>query len=174
MTSSEKRVIQYHKLIGDLKIDMDSIKKLSREIRVIAEDIEKIQGEIPGRDLISCAAYLHHFYTGTESMLERISRVIDGGAITGGGDYHRELLRSMSWEIPKVRPAIISLELAEELDEYRRFRHMFRHAYGSELRWRKMQPLVKGIPAVIAGIEDAYQRTISFIEELIKGLLQSQ
>lgn len=172
MTSEEKKIIQYRKLLGDLKLDLDSIKKICWEISLIAQDIEKIQGEIPSRDLISCAAYLHHFYTGTESMFERISRVIDGGASTSGGDYHRELLKSMSYEIPMIRPAIISLELAEELDEYRRFRHMFRHAYGSELRWRKMQPLAKGVPSTMEGIEEAYQKTIGFIEELIRGLSQ--
>ena len=170
MTSEEKKIIQYRKLLGDLQLDLDSIKKISWEISLIAQDIEKLQGEIPSRDLISCAAYLHHFYTGTESMFERISRVIDGGASTSGGDYHRELLKSMAYEIPMIRPAIISLELAEELDEYRRFRHMFRHAYGSELRWRKMQPLVMGVPSTMEGIEDAYQKTIGFIEELIRGL----
>lgn len=172
MTSGEKKIIQYHKLIGDLKIDLDAIKKLGEEIRQVSQDIDKLPGEIPSRDLISCAAFLHHFYTGTESMFERISRVIDGGASTGGGDYHRELLRSMAHEIPHIRPQILSLELAEELDEYRRFRHMFRHAYGAELRWRKMQPLAKGIPAMIKGIEESYQKTVLFIEELIKGLSQ--
>ncbi len=172
MTGGEKKMIHYRKLLGDLKLDMDSIMKLSREIRLIAQDIERSQGEIPNRDLISCAAYLHHFYTGIESMFERISRVIDGGASTCGGDYHRELLKSMAYEIPMIRPSLISIELAEELDEYRRFRHMFRHAYGSELRWRKMQPLVNGVSSTAAGIEGAYQKTVSFIEELIRGLSQ--
>ncbi|HVJ49983.1 hypothetical protein [Desulfitobacterium sp.] len=169
MTSGEKKIIRYHKLIGDLQVDMDSIKKLRHEIDEIALDIEKIQGAIPSRDLISCAAFIHHFYTGVESMFERIARVIDGGASTSG-DYHRELVSSMSYEIPNIRPAIISLELAEELDEYRRFRHMFRHAYGSELRWRKMQPLVAGIPNVMCGIEEAYAKMVQFTEQLIKEL----
>ncbi|AGA67836.1 hypothetical protein Desdi_0287 [Desulfitobacterium dichloroeliminans LMG P-21439] len=172
MTSGEKKIIQYRKLLGDLELDMDSITKLGREISLIAQDVEKLRGEIPSRDLISCAAYLHHFYTGIECMFERISRVIDGGASTGGGDYHRELLKSMAHEIQKTRPAIISLDLAEELDEYRRFRHMFRHAYGSELRWRKMQPLANGVSSTVKGIEDTYQKTVSFVEDLISGLSQ--
>jgi len=32
-----------------------------------------------------------------------------------------------------MRPALISAELYELLDELRRFRHFFRHAYGVEL-----------------------------------------
>lgn len=43
----------------------------------------------------------------------------------------------MTIEIPDIRPRIISNDFAEELDEYRRFRHMFRHSYGAELCWRK-------------------------------------
>ncbi|HHY80245.1 MAG TPA: hypothetical protein GX516_07890 [Thermoanaerobacter sp.] len=169
MTSQEKKIIQYHKLIGDLEVDMEAIKKIKVEIEEIGRDIEKIQGPIPSRDLISCAAFLHHFYTGVETMFERIAKVIDGGA-TVSGDYHRELLRSMSHEIPSIRPAIISVDLAEELDEYRRFRHMFRHAYGSELRWGKMEPLVKGIPIIMQGLEDSYINLVQFIKQLITTL----
>ncbi len=43
----------------------------------------------------------------------------------------------MAIEIDGVRPRVISSELAEELDDYRKFRHLFRHAYGGELRWKE-------------------------------------
>ncbi|WP_338077748.1 hypothetical protein [Acididesulfobacillus acetoxydans] len=39
----------------------------------------------------------------------------------------------MTVTIPGIRPRIIAPVTAEELDAYRRFRHMFRHAYRSEL-----------------------------------------
>ncbi len=61
MTSGEKKILQYHKLMGDLKIDVDAIKKLGQEINLVSRDIEKLPTEIPSRDLISCAAFLHHF-----------------------------------------------------------------------------------------------------------------
>ncbi|HXF05130.1 MAG TPA: hypothetical protein VNM72_06910 [Blastocatellia bacterium] len=35
----------------------------------------------------------------------------------------------MALEIPQVRPAVISPELKQELDEFRRFHRFFRHAY---------------------------------------------
>jgi len=40
----------------------------------------------------------------------------------------------MRIEIRGIRPVLISSELAEELDELRRFRHRFRNIYKSRLR----------------------------------------
>ena len=123
------------------------------------------KGMVRGSDLMACAGYLHHYYTGIESVFERISRAFDGG-LTSGGDYHRELLRSMTIEIPEIRPSIISRDLAEELDEYRRFHHMFRHSYGSELRWRKMEPLAKGIDSLTKVLLERISEFMLFVEKL--------
>lgn len=118
---------------------------------------------------MACAGYLHPYYTGVESIFDRISRSFDGGLLQGG-DYHRELLRSMTLEIPDIRPKIISKELAEELDEYRRFRHMFRHAYGSELRLRKMEPLTNGIDLLTANLQEKLSEFMKFVEKLSNAI----
>jgi len=89
----------------------------------------------------------------------------DGGLVLSG-DYHRELLRSMTLEIPDIRPSVISKELAEELDEYRCFRHMFRHAYGSELRWRKLEPLANGLDSLTATLMEKLSEFIQFVDKL--------
>jgi len=130
-------------------------------------------GLLADRDIMLMAAYLHHFYTGLESTLERISQDIDGG-ITRRGDYHRELLRSMTIEIEGIRPRVITPEFAEELDDYRRFRHMFRHAYAGELRWKKMNHLAENIGMVYAILETSLQGFIAFLTKLIDQLEQSK
>ena len=165
MTSEEKRRAQYKKLIVDIKDDLISIRKISGDINKITLVLKNEKGQVRGTDLMACAGYLHHYYTGVESILERISRSFDGGLVLGG-DYHRELLRSMTLEIPDIRPSIISKELAEELDEYRRFRHMFRHAYGSELRWRKMEPLANGIDSLTTTLLKKLSEFIRFVDKL--------
>jgi len=165
MTSEEKRRAQYKKLIVDIKDDLISIRKISGDINQITLVLKNEKGQVRGDDLMACAGYLHHYYTGVESILERISRSFDGGLVLGG-DYHRELLRSMTLEIPDIRPSIISKELAEELDEYRRFRHMFRHAYGSELRWRKMEPLANGIDSLTTTLLKKLSEFIRFVDKL--------
>jgi hypothetical protein len=40
------------------------------------------------------------------------------------------------------RPAVLSEELYDSLNEYLRFRHVFRNAYCFDLDWEKMSPLV--------------------------------
>jgi len=171
MTSAEKKAIQYKKLIVDVKADLDSVQTKSGRICELAQKINENKGKIPESDLMACAAYLHHFYTEIESMLERISKVIDGGAQTSG-DYHRELLYSMATAIPGIRPAILSKELSEELDEYRRFRHMFRHAYGAELRWGKMKLMAQEISSIMEELNKSISMAIIFLEDLIGNLEQ--
>ena len=165
MTGEEKRRAQYRKLDVDIKDDLISICKIAGDINQIAMVLKNEKVQIRGTDLMACAGYLHHYYTGVESIFDRISRSFDGGLLQGG-DYHRELLRSMTLEIPDIRPKIISKELAEELDEYRRFRHMFRHAYGSELRLRKMEPLTNGIDLLTANLQEKLSEFMKFVEKL--------
>ncbi|HZK83425.1 MAG TPA: hypothetical protein VFC58_01865 [Desulfosporosinus sp.] len=169
MTGEEKKSAQYRKLVVDIKDDLISIHKIAGEINHITLTLKKEKVILLGADLMACAGYLHHYYTGVESIFERISRSFDGGLVSGG-DYHRELLRSMTLEIPRIRPKTISKELAEELDEYRRFRHMFRHAYGSELRWRKMEPLASGIDILTANLQQKLFEFVKFVEKLSNGI----
>ena len=169
MTSEEKKRAQYKRLIVDIKDDLDSVQKIAGYIKEITQVLESMQGPVRGSDLMACAGYLHHYYTGIESIFERISRAFDGG-ITSSGDYHRELLRTMTLEIPNIRPSIISRDLAEELDEYRRFRHMFRHSYGSELRWRKMEPLAKSIVTMTEVLMERIYEFMQFVDKLSDSL----
>jgi hypothetical protein len=171
MTSEEKKRVQYKRLIVEIKDDLASIQKNAGCIKEITQVLDNKKGTVRGADLMACAGYLHHYYTGIESIFERISRAFDGG-LTSGGDYHRELLRSMALEIPDIRPSIISRDLAEELDEYRRFRHMFRHSYGSELRWRKIEPLAKGIDSMTEILMEKVFEFMQFVEKLSDSLAQ--
>jgi hypothetical protein len=67
-------------------------------------------------------------YTSLESAFERILEMI-GEEKPAGANYHADLLRRVSRDIPDSRPAIIDGELAEAADEARRFRHVARKSY---------------------------------------------
>ena len=60
---------------------------------------------------------------------------------------------SNSIEIPDVRPAVISSELKEKLEEYRGFRHVVRNVYSYHLNPEKMEGLVTMLEAVLEKIE---------------------
>lgn len=82
--------------------------------------------------LVHLAALVHAYYTGIETLLERVLRQLDGD-LPAGERWHESLLVQAAAEIPGVRPAILDGGLRQELDALRRFRHFFRHAYGLDL-----------------------------------------
>lgn len=169
MTAREKRIVRLKKLIADINSDINAVAKISGKIQGLDEEINRNSGPVEDRDIMSMAAYLHHYYTGLEAVFERISVDFDGG-ISKRGDYHRELLRSMTLEIDGVRPRVISLELAEELNDYRKFRHMFRHAYAGELRWKKMSHLSENAVAIFNILELNIKGFISYIMALVSRM----
>jgi len=68
------------------------------------------------------ALNLHSFYSALERVFELIALELDGGAL-GGENWHTELLRQMSTDVPGVRPPVLQPDTAAGLDEYRKFRH---------------------------------------------------
>jgi hypothetical protein len=106
--------------------------------------LSRSRAATPSTDEVpAIAAILHSFYTGVEGIFKRIATEVDGKA-PRGEFWHADLLEAMSRHLPQ-RPAVISRELNESLQEYMDFRHVFRHAYTFELRWPKMAPLVKNL-----------------------------
>ena len=91
-------------------------------------------------ELSALAALLHSFYTGVENIFERVTLELDGEPVQGEA-WHRELLLRMKTPTAR-RPALLPEELHDSLNEYLRFRHVFRNAYSFDLDWRKMSPLV--------------------------------
>lgn len=92
----------------------------------------------------STALNLQGAYTGLERLFEQIARHIDGSR-PGGNNWHQQLLKQMAFEQDSIRPAVISNKSLEYLDEWRRFRHLVRHNYTSELEAAKIEKLIDGI-----------------------------
>lgn len=94
--------------------------------------------------LDSVALNLHAFYSGLERIFEKLASTIDG-AIPTAANLHQELLTQMQTEIPSLRPAIISYDLKEALEEYRGFRHVVRNVYTYHLKPEKLKLLVNNL-----------------------------
>ena len=112
-------------------------------------------------ELPALAAILHAFYSGIERLFRRIAVAIDGET-PRGPFWHTELLEWMS-SSRAGRSPVISASLAEGLQEYLDFRHVFRHAYSFELRWSKMSPLVHGLNSVLRELDceiDIFLKTL--------------
>jgi hypothetical protein len=104
-------------------------------------------------EISALAATLHSFYTGAENIFKRVAVELDGDPTRGDG-WHRELLLRMKGATARRR-SLLSEELHDTLNEYLRFRHVFRNAYSFDLDWRKMSPLVLRLEKTLQELEVA-------------------
>ncbi len=113
--------------------------------------------------LNSVALNLHSFYNGLERIFETICRRLDPTFPTGER-WHRDLLEQMGQEILKVRPAVLSAESIERVDEFLAFRHRVRNLYTFNLETERLHELLERLP-------DAWQSVRADIEAF-RSLLQ--
>lgn len=144
-------------------------RRLAAEIEHELERLTQLQDEIstaPREDdtftLRARGSMLHDFYNGIERVFVRIAEELNGG-VPQGERWHRQIITDMSLEIPGVRPAVISAELAEDLVDYLRFRHLFRNVYGSVLDADRMRPLEERAPAVLATFRSRIEAFLAWI-----------
>ena len=130
-------------------------RRLAAEIEHEIERLEQLREELataPGDEdtfaLRARGSMLHDFYGGIERVFVRLAEELDGG-VPQGEQWHRQIVTDMSLEIPGVRPAVIDADLARELGDYLRFRHVFRNVYGSLLEAERMRPLEERLPRVL-------------------------
>ena len=113
--------------------------------------------------LDSVALNLHGFYSGLERIFEKIAVSVDG-SVPEGANWHQELLNQMSMEITGIRPAVISLDLKEKLEEYCGFRHVVRNVYTYHLSPQKIKPLVDKVQDVFNKSEKELSAFAKFLQ----------
>ena len=110
------------------------------------EEIEKIYKEIESTEptnkekTIYLAYNLHNLYNAFEDLFIEIAKTFEN-RIENPIFFHKELLKRMTIEVPKIRPKVLSKESFFILDELRGFRHIFRHAYNYEISPEKLSNL---------------------------------
>jgi len=143
------------------------IREELSEIKVSIQRAKKAWSLALSKDdslyLDSVALNLHDFYNGLERIFERIAENIDE-IKPEGLNWHQQILKQMAMEIPKVRPAIISQDLKEELDKYRAFRHFVRNIYAHNFRIDKIKDLMGNIDKVLSELEKELRIFYEFLE----------
>ena len=117
--------------------------------------------------LDSVALNLHSFYSGLEKLFEIIARHIDH-SIPEGETWHRNLLNQMACEVDDIRPAVISQNNAESLDEFRRFRHLVRNIYTTNLVPSRIEKLMSRLSELWDSLSDELLAFAEFVNELSK------
>ena len=145
----------------------DEVEDLERSVRRV-ERAWQAAGQAqanPDMYIDSVALNLHSFYAGLERLLESIAHQLDGGPPKGEA-WHRELLRQMATDLTGVRPPVISPETTENLDEFRRFRHVVRNVYAEHLDPDRIGKLVEKLPVLWDRLKVELTAFAVFLEEV--------
>ena len=121
---------------------VDELGKIDRIVEAFLDVEQRLDfraPEIPLYDRGAIGYMLHNFYNGCEAIFISIARFFENDIEPQS--WHRDLLKRMRLAVEGYRPAVIDEDLFRELDEFRSFRHKFRHSYAFELDWEKMRPM---------------------------------
>jgi hypothetical protein len=144
---------------------LSELKELSVLAKRAEQGLEKAKKRHDDYYLDGVALNLHSIYSGLERIFERIATAIDG-SIPSGTNWHRELLNQMAIEVPGVRPAVISSDLKEKLEEYLGFRHVVRNVYTYRLNPEKIEGLVLRLNTMLAKVETDLMGFAKFLQSI--------
>lgn len=148
-------------LAGRIRAALEEVKTTVNRTVMLAEKARR-SGDDDYWDGV--ALNLHGFYSGVEQIFEDIARTIDGG-LPSGAEWHISLLRQMTVEMGKLRPAVIEVETRQCLDEYRGFRHIVRNVYAFNLRPARLNELVNDTSNCLASLTSDLLAFADFLEK---------
>ena len=145
----------------------DELAAELHDFLTIRVEIKEAQSRITTQEpdsfeLRAIGSILHDVYQNAENILQRIAKAIDQKQPVGE-EWHRALLSQMTKPLTKTRPEVIQPETSTLLDEYRKFRHIFRNIYGFRLDWTQMKPLLDNAEYTIDLFATDIERFIAFL-----------
>jgi hypothetical protein len=141
---------------AELSEQWREVDRLHTRIKEGLRDFKETQEKVD-----SMGYKLHNLYCAYEELFEIVARYFENQIEPER--YHSSLLKRMKLDIPGVRPALLSRETYLLLDELRRFRHFFRHAYGVDLDPDK----VEGVAKKAVELKDKFEQDLgSFLSVL--------
>lgn len=163
MTPSELSASRLRRILAEVQADRAAFQKRAGEVLVYANRA------LTAEQAAAAALGMERAYTALESILERVTRALEGWA-PSGADWHRQLLDGAAMSIHKVRPALLSQRSHEVADRLMRFRHFLRHAYGADLDARRVGELVAdlvlGQASIVADLDAMEAFLASMADEL--------
>jgi len=147
-------------IIAEIERELENIKELRDEMKEI-----NFQESIIMRR--STGSILHDFYNGAERIFKKIAVEINGG-YEDSEKWHKALLYKMTMPVKGLRPAILSEELAAEMDEYLAFRHLFRNSYGFELKGERINYLAKKFDSVAKQFSREVKKFLDYLKIELK------
>lgn len=145
----------------EIEADLAAVDRLMRDM---AEARGQVPAEPTQRDLSHIGYLLHGIYTAWESALHRIATVFENRL--DPSQWHVQLLRRMTLDIPGIRPAVIDAATCEHLVALRSFRHFFRHSYAVRLRWPRMKLALDAFDEAAPLVADRLAEFLEQVEQI--------
>lgn len=157
--------------------DSDSLRQLRSELENDFRFVERCGKEVktfserwdfsPEDEMAAIAAAygLHNLYGAFEGYFLRISKHFENHLPPQ--NWHSELVEKMTLNIPGIRPALFDEAYLAEVDELRRFRHVFRNLYKGRLNPEKVRLVLKICQNTVARFEPLHTRFQSWLKDLI-------
>ena len=108
---------------------------MTQDFAGLEDLLAKTPEEVPFFERAAVGYYLHSFYNGCETMFGSIGRFFENDL--SPDSWHADLLKRMKLAVPGYRPAVIDEELYRLLNDFRGFRHIFRHSCTFDFGWGK-------------------------------------
>jgi hypothetical protein len=151
----------------------ERVSRLAARIRTELAELNRVVARLrqawdhrqrTGDDLYldSVALNLHGFCAGLERLFELIATRVDG-QMPQGPNWHQALLLQMSQERPEVRPAVLSDQTRQQIEDYRVFRHVVRNLYTFQFDPDKLRRLVEGSVAALVAAQTELQSFADFL-----------
>jgi len=158
---------RYRALVERIRLELE---ELEHTLDVVQQHWQKALEDTVDQDAYvnSVALNLHSLYSGLERVFELIALELDGGTL-GGPNWHTELLRQMTLDLGETRPPVLQKETAARLDEYRKFRHLVRSIYATNLDLKRMESLVAQLPSLWSQVRQDLGAFSVFLEELSRA-----
>jgi hypothetical protein len=144
------------RLIATIEKDLIDLEMLKNEVDEI--DIYVTHPRILG-------SILHDFYTGVEKIFLRIASELEGGQ-PQGKSWHKDLLDEMAIGLDGIRPAVVDEELRMKLEEYLRFRHLFRGIYGFQLSHQRLEIIFEDFSPIYESFKYAINKFLQFLRSI--------
>lgn len=122
------------------------VSYINEQREILENIVEKISCNLSNFNLedekttVFLSYELHNFYSGMEDLFKEVAKVFEN-YVEDAQKFHMELLKRMKLNIEGVRPNLISKTSYKVLNELRKFRHVFRHAYDYELNSKRVKEL---------------------------------
>ncbi|MCD6533363.1 MAG: antitoxin [Deltaproteobacteria bacterium] len=128
-------------LRADILNELDKLELIRKELQLVAEKFELNSEQVPTYDRAAIGYFLHNFYNGCENIFHSIAKFFENDLAPD--TWHADLLKRMRLSIPGFRPAVINENLYVILNDFRGFRHIYRHSYAFELNWERERAVAR-------------------------------